>query len=155
MQKVVIVLLLVIISGWLVGCGEPKPDLLRGGAAKPTETTDKAKIEAYARIKLPANATEIQASVLDGFQDDAILLKFKLPANDLEAFLQSAGYKEPLEDNFSPIGLQNSKELKWWTPGAAKVFAGAEVVEPGFAKKIMVDKSDPKVFIVYLSHFQL
>jgi hypothetical protein len=137
----------------LVGCSEQKGDF-GSGPAKVTETTDRKTIEAYARVKIPASATDLQASLLTGWLDDSASVKFKLPISDLDPFLKSAGYIEPLEDNFSPIGRTNSKEISWWKPGDAKAFAGTEVMEAGFTKKIMVDKTNPQLLIIYLNHFE-
>ncbi len=115
---------------------------------------DRATIEQYARIKLPASATDIHSYTESGM-DRIILVRFTLPATDLSQFLRDAGYTEPLRNNYNPLSAWNGYDLPWLQPESAANFAGGIASELSFAKRIFVDTSDPQTYIVYLEHFEL
>ncbi len=115
---------------------------------------DRATIEQYARIKLPANATDIYSYTESGI-DRIIYVRFTLPASDLDQFLRDSGYTEPLRNNYDPVVTRPQKRLDWWHADQAQSFRGSSIGEPSFAKNIFVDTSDPQTYIVYLEHFEL
>ncbi|HLK96163.1 MAG TPA: hypothetical protein VK364_00200 [Hymenobacter sp.] len=114
---------------------------------------DRATIEQYARIKLPASATDIHSYTESGM-DRIILVRFTLPAGALEQFLRDAGYSEPLRNNYNPVSAWPEEKFDWWNPDQAQSFRGGKAAEPGFWKNIFVDASDPQTSIVYLEHFE-
>jgi len=118
-----------------------------------SSTLDQATIEQYARIKLPASATDIHSYTESGM-DRIIYVRFTLPASDLEQFLRDSGYSEPLRNNYNPISAWPKKRFDWWHADQAQSFRGGEVSEPSFWKNIFVDTSDPQTYIVYLKHFE-
>ncbi|HLK96162.1 MAG TPA: hypothetical protein VK364_00195 [Hymenobacter sp.] len=117
-------------------------------------TLDRATIEQYARIKLPASATDIHSYTESGM-DRIIYVRFTLPAGDLEQFLRDARYTEPLRNNYNPIFTDAQEQFDWWQTDQAQSFRGIKASEPSFAKNILVDTSDPQTYIVYLEHFEL
>lgn len=127
--------------------------------ALPTLTME--EIERMARIKIPDSAQDIQVYYVTGGMDDLILVKFTLPATELDAFLKSAGYPTELTDHGWPRFVP-SDHVPWWPKreeyfdNPEKSFAGAEVqeMEIGFVRKILVDQTDLELFIIYLQHFE-
>ena len=120
----------------------------------PTATPDplRAKVESLARIKLPESAQDLHAEFLSVAKRTTVV-KFSIPATDLALTLRQAGYTDPLTEGNAT--LLPHKELAWWQPRAAKVIAGNVQGEPGFMRRIGVDKTDPKTYIVYLEHLEL
>jgi hypothetical protein len=134
-------LLLLLILG-LAGCdySNEKTDL------------DKATIESYARIKLPNSATNIHSYSTSG-KDLLILVKFELPPSDLDAFTKSIGYTNQIQVN--QLSLERADpfdKAPWWDPRAAKIFAGGMIDSGSFAKMILIDKTNPNSYIIYLEH---
>ncbi len=115
---------------------------------------DRATIEQYARIKLPASATDIHSYTVSGI-DRAILVRFTLPSTDLSEFLRDAGYVETLRAGYNPISSWPREKLEWWKSDQTNEFRGGSVMEPSFWKNIFVDTSDQQTYIVYLEHFEL
>ncbi len=120
----------------------------------PTATPDplRAQVESSARIKLPESARNLHAEFLTEVKRTAIV-KFSIPAADLALTLRQAGYTEPLTEGNAT--LLPHKELDWWQPRAAKIIAGNVQGEPGFMRRVGVDKTDPNTYIIYLEHLEL
>ncbi len=114
---------------------------------------DRATIEQYARIMLPASATDIHSYTESGI-DRIIYVRFTLPASDLDQFLRDSGYTEPLRNNYNPIPVWTKEEFDWWHADQAQSFRDGKASEPSFWKNIFVDTSDPQTYIVYLEHFE-
>ncbi len=120
----------------------------------PTATPDplRAQVESLARIKLPESAHDLHAEFLTDVKRTTVV-KFSIPAADLAVTLRQAGYTDSLSEGNAT--LLPHKNLAWWQPRTAKVIAGNVQGEPGFMRRIGVDKTDPKTYIVYLEHLEL
>ena len=141
----------------LAACGgntAPVATRIPVATAVPSATPDplRAKVEALARIKLPESARDLHAEFMNEAKRTTVV-KFSIPASDLTLTLRQAGYTDPLSDGNAV--LLPHKDLDWWQPRSAKVIAGNVQGEPGFMRRIGVDKTNPDVFIVYLEHLEL
>jgi hypothetical protein len=113
--------------------------------------------ERIARIKIPAEAYEIQVYTVTGWMDDAALIKFKLPSNKLQPFLDEYGFQ--VEKGYWPF--QDGPSVEWWPnrkeDGEPPIsnYLGGELDFPGYVQKIVVDISNPDVYTVYLECFEV
>lgn len=108
------------------------------------------EVEKIARIEIPDAASEIQVDADTGWMDDAAWIKFALPPNELEFFLENYGFQ--LEEGYWSI--QNTG-LSWWPewsppsgPSIAKYMGGKRHF-PGYSQSILVDVTNPDLYIVY------
>ena len=83
---------------------------------------NRQQIEQLARIQLPPNSKEIEVHTESGI-DSLIVLRFTLDQSDLDSFLTSAGYTEPLKEGFRPftrasgcflVESRRGKRRYWW-----------------------------------------
>lgn len=123
-------------------------------------------IEALARIQIPDSVANLESYVDPGGIDHLIALRIDLPADELDSFLEGAGYAKPLEPiSFVPslFGQMGSYMTNWPTietwdsmmqEKADQLFS-LQKIEPGFARNIIVDKSDPERYVIYLIHHSL
>jgi hypothetical protein len=123
---------------------------------------DNATIEDYARIKLPASATNIKAFSERG-QDRITYVKFDLPQSDLSDCLKAAGYSAALTPQYRPsqFDADSSEVSNWWFAKQAKVFAGASFPAPHLAghkimqENVLVDQTNPQLYTVYFINFTI
>ena len=126
-------------------------------APAPTATPDPLWIkgESFARLTLPTPASDLHGEFMaNGNHTTGV--KFSIPASDLALMLQQAGYVNGiggLKDGSS--SLQAHKDLSWWQLRQASAYAGDVATEPGFVRRIVVDKSDPKQYVIYLAHLEV
>lgn len=126
-------------------------------APAPTATPDPLwiKVESFARITLPTSASDLHAEFMANGNNTTVV-KFSIPANDLALTLQQAGYVNGiggLKDGSS--SLQAHKDLPWWQLRQASAYAGDVATEPGFVRRVVVDKSDPNRYVIYLEHLEV
>jgi len=125
-----------------------------------TPTLSFSEIENMARLELPECAGNLHVYYLSDGIDDFILLRFTLPPSDLEQFLLSSGYPQELQDYEWPM-LSTIDEIPWWPKmedyqAVEDVFfSGYQINEPGYARKILVEKTNPGLFIIFLEHFEI
>lgn len=113
-----------------------------------------AEIESLARIDIPASASNIHAQA-GGFQDRYIHVRFDLPPADLNSFLGATRYT-PAVSQSTDIPFQQSLEpnQNWWQPAMAKSFlAGAGFVD-GISQSVLIDTTNPELYIVYVQTFE-
>lgn len=116
------------------------------------------EVEEIARIEIPASATEIQVYAETGGMDDLALIKFKLPANELDSFLEKHGFHNLKQGYWS---LQDfSVPGDWWPsvepnskPPIAE-YLGGKLHFPGFSQSILIDVTNKKFYIIYLQGFE-
>ena len=115
----------------------------------PTNMPEISAIEGNAEIKLPTSAHEIYAYTT-GMRDIFIMVRFSMDPNELPEFMSSTLCDQPLIKSKT---LQKASEnnFAWWTPDQAK-YSEECFGEKGFShQQIIVDMSDEKSFIVYVS----
>lgn len=139
--------LFILLALLLVGCDTAVPTgSNRGGLSR-------SEIENYSFVKLPAAASALESYLVAGI-DKRIWVKFQLPPADLPAFLSSAEFTQPLKEQSNPFPVSEPllpKDTQWWQPGTAKIYAGATLKTERFGKSILVDKTNPVSYVVYLS----
>lgn len=119
-------------------------DLEQTGIDKAT----KAQIEAFARIRIPASATALRLSSRSAM-DTQLLVSFRLPAADLDAFVSSADFSRKLVDNDRAISSGVGTEIGWRLNEAERVKGLAETTT-GRYRNLVVVLDDPRRPAVYL-----
>ena len=114
------------------------------------EITDRDILEGNTELKIPTNATDIHGYV-DGFRDVTTLLRFTMPAYDLDSFLKQTSCALPLKtDSSRSVWSQNSPIHKWWRPGDAQRFAVCIGSTPQLGRRLFFDMTQPDQYIVYV-----
>jgi hypothetical protein len=115
-------------------------------------------VEKIAHIEIPASASEIQVYANTGWMDDAALIKFKLPLEELDSFLEMHRFND-LKKGFWSI--QNAPpSVVWWPrlePNSIppiEVYLGEKLNSPGFSQSILIDATNVDFYIVYLQFFE-
>jgi hypothetical protein len=122
-----------------------------GNAIQLGEDTDSptpAQIQATGRFTIPKSAHDIQAH-LEEFQDDALWVRFCMdPADEPDLWRSSlcAGATPVLLGPISMRGIDRA----WWTPGSAKAFEFREGEKPGAWQAVLIDRTNPAEFMVYV-----
>jgi hypothetical protein len=116
----------------------------------------RAEVERIGQFKFPPGATEIATSYV-GMQDPTLQVRFKLPARDLDQFMQSASLPRPLSSSAIPHDIGNPGPTQpWWNPRRPAVFqAGELTTQAGSSRRelhraVLIDQSDPEQFVVWL-----
>lgn len=109
--------------------------------------------EQFVEASIPDDAKHVRVSYLS-WQGQSLLIKMELPPTSVTQFLIELGLSEYyLKESYDPYGSSHGRP-SWWNPDQAKVFAGAEWTRSpnaGKSYKILIDKSRPDSFIIYLS----
>jgi hypothetical protein len=115
----------------------------------PTNMPELSAIEGNAEIKFPSTAHEIHAYTT-GVRDIFIMVRFSMDSSELSEFMDDTLCDQPLVK--SAISQQPSENnFDWWVPDHAK-YSEECYGEKGFShQQIIIDMSDPEVFIVYVS----
>lgn len=112
--------------------------------------------ERIARIKIPAEAYEVQIDVDMGWMDDLALIKFKLPSDRLQPFLEEIGFQHLEKGKWT---LQDFYPNPEWWPQQAQLsqssYLGGERDFPGYSQSILVDISNLDVYTVYFQCFEV
>ncbi len=109
--------------------------------------------ERFMDASIPDDAKHVRVSYLS-WQGQSLLIKMELPPASVSEFLIELGLSEYyLKEGYDPHGLSHGRP-GWWNPDQAKVFDGAEwrrSPNAGKNYKILIDKSRPDSFTIYLS----
>lgn len=112
--------------------------------------------ERIARIKIPADAYEVQVYTVTGWMDDLALIRFKLPPDRLQPFLEEIGFQHLEKGKWT---LQDFYPNPEWWPQQSQLpnssYLGGERDFPGYAQSILVDISNPDVYTVYFQCFEV
>ncbi|MFO3797775.1 MAG: hypothetical protein ACK8QZ_10935 [Anaerolineales bacterium] len=111
------------------------------------------EVEKIARIEIPAAASEIQVYAVTGWMDDAALIKFALPPTELKPFLEKYGFHN-LERGYWSI---QDFGISWWpTEGAIANYIGETLNFPelGYTQSILIDITNPNLYVVYFQYFE-
>jgi hypothetical protein len=130
-----------------------------------------AEIEKYGRLTMPATAQNVEFYLEPGGIDAFVALKFEIPADEFFLFLEQAGYTEPLEravrlrdirgllyplDEWNLIrSWPTREEWEQLLQDSTKILMFAKRHEPGFSRNVVVDQTNPELYIVYLVHHEL
>jgi hypothetical protein len=137
--------------------------------AASTPTPSIPQVEAVGRFKLPSAAQDVHAYIETAGIDNLVLVVFRLPADDLPGFLESAGYGSALEE------VREVSDLPGWTLGLDELLSAwpshaewqelledpthtlmlGRASEPGFHRSVVVDMADPDLYTIYVRHNEL
>jgi hypothetical protein len=107
-------------------------------------------IEGNADITLPPSAHEICAYTT-GFQDIFIQVRFSMNADELDEFMRSTLCQEPLrKTELEPPTYDSTSD--WWTPDQAEHLKSCTGNKNHSHQTVMVDMTDPSVYIVFVSN---
>lgn len=107
-------------------------------------------IEGNAEIALPSSAHDIYAYTT-GFQDIFVKVRFSMSADELDEFIASTLCQESLKE-IQP-GEQSAADgtSEWWTPNQAEYLKGCTGSKTHSHQTVMVDMTDPSVYVVFVS----
>lgn len=113
-----------------------------------TDSPTHAQIQTTGRFTIPKSAHDIQAH-LEGFQDDALWVRFRMDPADEPALWSSSlcAGSEPILKG--PIPMRGIDRV-WWTPGSATAFEFRDGEKPGAWQAILIDRTNPAEFMVYV-----
>lgn len=133
----------------VAGCGssdERGGDRATDGETRAsTQSIDRAEVERFAGIELPARIDDLQASKVPGPLDTSITARFTIPPEAL-AGLRSL-ISEPLEEGYRTVG---DRPKLGWKVEDSKRFLGASDIVKGVGRNVLVDLDQPSRPVVYL-----
>ena len=139
----------------LAGCGgsddpPPRPTGgdLRDLDRESADTASRAQIERFAKVRIPASATNLRSFSRDGL-DTQLLVSFRLPAKDLPAFVRSGTFRGQLTEGDRAIAPNVGSELGWQLDDAKNV-EGLSDVQAGLGRNLVVVLDDPQRPMVHL-----
>lgn len=100
---------------------------------------------------VPKQATDIRYTSYSAFQSTRSMLRFTLHSSGLSDFIENFCPGMELTEggyNF----LYNEKNIDWWKPEDAKVYFAGRCVRNNIAiYQLLVDKTNPDAFLIYIS----
>lgn len=140
----------------LAGCGGDGDDSrprapagdLRDLEHETLDKATKAQIERFAEIRIPASATNLH-SFSRSAMDTQVLVSFRIPRKDLDAFIRSGNFHSTLVENNRVIASDAGAKLGWQLKKAERVMGLADV-KPGLGRNLVVVLDDPQRPGVYL-----
>jgi hypothetical protein len=100
---------------------------------------------------VPQSAYDIRYATLSVFQSVHTHVRFTLLSSNLSNFLQGFCPDMQITDG-GHITIPNEERLDWWKPEDAKIYSVGSCVEGNITiYKILIDKSDPDQFTVYVA----
>lgn len=135
MRRAVLAIVLALALG---ACGDD--DQPRGA----TDATA-AKIESFAKVTLPASARDIRAAGATSM-DESLHASFVIDRGDLDAFVASADFANPLQQDYRPYAFT---EFGWHLDRIDDALGGRDE-RPGFGRELVIDLDKPDVATVYL-----
>lgn len=109
-----------------------------------------SSIEGNADIVLPPSAHEIHAYTT-GLNEIDVLVRFAMSADDLDEFMKSTLCQEPLAQMNYEQRTVVDQVSEWWTPGQAEHLEGCTGSKDHIYQRIMVDMTQPDIYIVFVS----
>lgn len=129
------------------------PLVLVGGGLAIKPHVERYYAESFMEASIPDDAKHVRISYFS-WQGQSLLVKLELSPASLSEFLPKLGLNQSqLEDGYNPHQLSHNKP-DWWNPSHAELFDGAEwrrSPNAGKVYKIVVDKSHPAFYTIYLS----
>lgn len=111
-------------------------------------------LQHWARLDLSGNLENLEYYVTEGL-DYLALLRFKIPADQLNDLTNALGFTKPLRQDYQPFPAQLSEAPSWWQPQKAQRFRGGSVLVPGLSRELLVDQTSPHAYTVYLRTYQV
>jgi hypothetical protein len=114
------------------------------------ESDEVSHIESNADITLPQSAHDIYAYTT-GFQDIFIKVRFSMSANELDDFMKGTLCQEPLRKTEPGRPSASDGTSRWWTPDQVEQLQGCTGSKDHSHQEIMIDMTDPNVYVVFVS----
>lgn len=130
-----------------------------GEMLSPAEVeVDEADIRSVIGTALPIYVTDFHAKGYNFMQSRIIAMRVTIPSARLNDFLNVLGFEEPLQDRMNTFRVGHLPEIQqyeWWKPDAAISYSGgsrsgSEVSGDSVSCDILVDKTLPEQYVVYL-----
>lgn len=109
-----------------------------------------SSIESNANMKLPSSAHDIY-TYITGFQDIFIKVRFSMSADELGEFMKSTLCQESLEQMGPILSSTSDGTSEWWIPEQAKLLEGCTGGKEHSHQTVMIDITDPSVYVVFVS----
>ena len=107
-------------------------------------------IEGNADIILPPSAHDIHVYTT-GIQAIFIKVRFSMNASELDEFMESALCQEPLRRMVVDQASISDGTSEWWTPDQAKKLEGCAGSKDQSHQVVMIDMTNPGVYVVFVS----
>lgn len=138
LRRVAIALVLAVMA--LAACSS-------GDDSSASAVGDLAAAESWLGTPVPATATDFRFEEETSGLDDFALMRFDLPADDLDAFMQAVGLDDALRDGRNTV--RRSSGPDWFMTDQLVDFAGADGWVNGHGLQITVDLADAETVTVY------
>jgi hypothetical protein len=140
----------------VAGCGgdgnDPTPRApagdLRDLEHETLNKATKAQIERFAEIRIPASATNLRSSSRSAM-DTQVLVSFRLPRKDLDAFVRSGNFRSTLVENNRAIVSGTGAKLGWQLEKAKRI-TGLRDVKPGLGRNLLIVLDESQRPAIYL-----
>jgi len=114
----------------------------------------RAEIEKRAHVQVPESARELKVHAVDGGIDQAIFLRFELPAGDFPQFIEHTGISGPLSTTRRFVHDYTATNIPWWTPDAIDPYQSANLIrdqsKPRYALSLLTSAGEQPLYTVYL-----
>lgn len=138
----------------LSSCRGEKGETMSSPAKSSSQPIERGEIEKRAHLRLPESARNLQVHGIEGGIDDAIYLRFEVPAAELPALVASAGLTQPLSSTQRFLGNHTGRELAWWQPDTVAPFQSGNLIRddkpPRYALSLLASSADAPWQTVYV-----
>lgn len=132
----------IVLSLFVLLVGKPLAEIAETfGGCEPANPT---QLEELGKFRLPASTRNLESKCF-GLQGWGVLASFEMDATDLELFITSSLIETPLSTTELPTELGFPDDMESHLYGKYE----AEFL----SQYILIDTSDPKVFVVYVQVF--
>jgi hypothetical protein len=122
-----------------------------GGMWAPSRyTSDLQGLERDLGMQMPQIAADIHDVGYAFWQSRILGVRFSMSPNELDDFLVMLGFTGQLQEWPCPFESPELLNEEWWTPSQADEFCGASFTQPEEFYDLMVDKSNPAEYVIYL-----
>jgi hypothetical protein len=109
---------------------------------------DRAQIAQLIEADLPPSTAHVR-SYYTQFQDYFACIRFEIDPADLEVFVASTPFPQPLQRSNDPAVVSTSCTQPWWQADQAHTLLWATRPVGSGAETLIIDISDPQRMIVY------
>lgn len=149
-------LLVVVLLLTVSGCGgsddppaarEPGRDL-RDLESQTVDKATRAQIERFAKVSIPDDATSLR-SATHSAMDTQLLVSFRIPRSELQAFVRSGDFHAKLVEGNRAIATPIGEEIGWQLEDAKRV-EGLADTQTGLYRNVVVVLDDPRHPVVHM-----
>lgn len=144
----------VLAAAGLSSCRGEKGETMSSPAKSSSPPIERSEIERRAHLRLPDSARNLQVHGVEGGIDDAIYLRFEVPAGELPKLVTDAGLTQPLSSTQRFLRNYTGSELAWWQPDAIEPFQSGNLIrddkKPRYALSLLASSADAPWQTVYV-----